>query len=411
MAKNKVRTRRLSGGLGRKGENIDGVCAIITNGIAVASTFLLGTAYKLRSIEDLEALGVNAAYDTTNKTLIHHHIDRLFARNPSAEIHLMALAQTVTLANMLDIANVNNAKKLLKDQNGRIKLLGVIRNPAADYTPTLTTGLDAEVLAAIPKAQQLVDQEAAEFRYCSIVIEGRSYNGTAANAADLRALDAEGVSVVIAADSTISGSDARYAGYAAVGDFLGMLSKAAVSQDCGEMIEEFNLVDAGNDFYTNVGLSSNAKIETMAEASLTTLDEKGYIFAERAAGLPGAWFNDTHTCTLLTSDYAYIENNRTIDKIINLARIALLPAVKSRLKADETTGLLSDASRGNLEDIAKDSIESMKTDGDISGGIDAWIDPNTDVLAGEDIEVELTTIPIPIGRKISLAVGFKNPNK
>lgn len=311
---------------------------------------------------------------------------------------------------MLDIANVNNAKKLLKDQNGRIKLLGVIRNPDGAYTPTLTTGLDAEVIAAIPKAQQLIEQEAAEFRYCSVVIEGRSYNGTAANALDLRTLDAEGVSVVIGADNTISASNARYNGYAAVGDFLGMASKAAVSQNCGELIEDFNLVDAGNDLFTNVGLSSNAKIETIDEATLNTLDGKGYIFVERASGISGAWFNDTHTCIPITSDYFSLEANRTINKAINNARVALLPKVKGRLLADEATGLLSDSSRGNLEDVAKDSIDPMKTDGDISGGIDAWIDPLTDVLAGVNIEVQLTFIPRPIGRSISVAVGFSNPN-
>lgn len=413
MARSKVTTRRLAGGLGRRLPNTDGIIGVITTGVAVSGGLQLGVIYPLNGITDLEALLVDAAYDTTNKTLIHYHISEIFRINPSAEVHLMVLAQTVTLANMVDVANTSNAKKLSKDLNGRIKLLGVIRNPATGYTPTLTSGLDADVLAAIPKAQTLIDEEAAQFRYLHIVMEGRSFNGSAASAQDLRAISgvsAPGVSVPIFADKDVSGADALYNGHAAVGTMLGLLSKAAVSQDPGELITDFNIADVGAGKFVNVGLSNNGLVGALTDASLTTLDNKGYIFAEPVPGISGIYINDSHCCVAASSDYAYIENNRTINKAIDLARVALLPVVKSRMMADETTGLLSDSSRGSLEDIAKDAIDPMLTDGDLSGGIDAWVDPNTDVLGGDDIEVQLTFIPRPIGRVIKVAVGFSNPN-
>lgn len=413
MARSKVSTRRLAGGLGRRLPNSDGIIGVVTTGVAVTSGLQLGTIYQLNGIADLEALLVDAAYDEDNSVLIHYQISEIFRINPSAEVHLLVLAQTVTLEDMVDVANTTYGKKLSKDLNGKIKLMGVIRNPASGYTPTLATGLDDDVIAAIPKAQALIDEEAAQFRYLHIVLEGRSYNGAASSALNLRAItnvEAPGVSVPIFADNDVSGADALYAGHAAVGTMLGLLSKAAVSQDCAELIEDFNIVDVAAGKFVNVGLSSGAKVGTLTDASLTTLDTKGYIFAEPVPGIAGIYLNDSHCCIGVDDDYAYIENNRTINKAIDLARIALLPVVKGRLTANEETGLLSDSSRGSLEDIAKDAIDPMKTDGDISGGIDAWVDPTTDVLGGDDIEVQLTFIPRPIGRVIKVAVGFSNPN-
>ncbi|MBI1228215.1 MAG: hypothetical protein GC192_23480 [Bacteroidetes bacterium] len=409
MARNNISITRKSGQLGRKATNLDGVIGFIGNGVAVASKLTLGVIYKCYSIDDVEALGLDATYDSDNTVLLYHHLQRLYHWNPSAEVHLMVLAQTATMADMVDIANTSNAKKLSKDSGGRVKMLCVNRNPASGYTPTLATGLDADVIAAITKAQALVEEEASENREISVFLEGRSFNGTAASALDLRTKDAEGVSVVIAADNDISGGDALYNGYAAIGDFAGMISKAAVSRTCCEPVEEFNLLDEAKGYWQNVGLSSNAKLSTFADSSLTTLDDKGFIFADPVPDLTGAWFNDTHTCVLATSDYAFIENNRTINKMIRLARKAILPYVKGRLQVDPDTGYLDPHQKSSLEDMVADSLEVMKTDGDLSGDVDCYINEQVNLLAGDTLVVEITGVPVAIGRSISLKVGFNNP--
>jgi len=409
MSRNNITTERLTGQLGRKAPNLDGVCGFIGTGVAVATKLDLGAIYKLYSIEDAAALGLDAAYDTTNNVLLFHHLERLYTGNPTAEVHLMVLAQTATIADMVDIANVNNAKKLSKDSAGRVKMIFVNRNPATGYTPTLTTGLDADVVAAIPKAQALVEEEAGEHRNISIVLEGRSFNGTAAAALDLRTLDAEGVSVVIAADPDISDNHALYAGYAAIGDFAGMITKAAVSQNCAEPIDEFNVVNAAKGHYATIGLSSNLGLNTYTNTSLNTLDTKGYIFVEGVPDLTGAWFNDTHTAVAVTVDYAYIENNRTIDKILRLSRAAIMPNLKGRLSVDEETGYLDPHQKSNLEDIVKAALEIMLTDGDVSGGIDCYINEKVNLLSGGTLVFEVSAVPKAIGRLITLKVGFNNP--
>jgi hypothetical protein len=406
MTRSAINVTRLTGRLGRRPQNLDGIIGIVTNGVATANLDL-GTVYVLNSLADLEALLVTPAYDTTNKVLVHHHVLRIYARNPSAEVHLMVLAKTVTMTQMCDKAN-NNAKKLSKDSNGRVKLIGIIRNPASDYVSVLDDGLDADVWAAIPKAQELKAEEAAAGRELSFFLEGREYNGSAASAGDLRAQSSPGVSVVIAADNDISLLESEYETYAAVGDVIGLASKAAVSQNIGELTGEFNLEDRARGFFLNPGLSNGELIKNTTDATLTTLDTKGYIFAETPASFSGVYINDTHVCDVISSDYFSIEANRTIDKMIRLVRIALLPRVKNRFLVDEETGALEATTKASLEDTANQALEVMVTDGDLSGGVETFI-PDVNLLGGDPIEIEITAIPVAIGRQIVVRVGFNNP--
>ncbi|MCO5253362.1 MAG: DUF2586 family protein [Bacteroidetes bacterium] len=407
MTRSKVTVTRMQGRLGRRAANTDGVIGLVMGGVAVSGGVQLGEVNVLHSLADLEALLVTAAYDSTNKTLVYHHIERLYGRNSQAEIHLMLVARTVTMAQMCDKAN-DYAAKISKDSNGRVKLIGAILNPTDEYTPALSGGLDADVIAAIAKAQELATEEALRGREISFVLEGREYNGTAGAADDLRTKNAPNVSVVIAADNDVSEAEAEYETYAAVGDFLGMLSKAAVSQNCGELTEAFNLQNVARGWFINPGLSNGGLLTTQTDGTLDTLDTKGFIFAETPASFAGVFFSDTHTCVAIENDYFSIEANRTIDKMKRLARVALLPRVKSRFLVDEETGELDETAKANLEDTAVGAISVMVTDGDLSGGVDAYIPP-TNLLGGDPIVIEITAVPVAIGREIKVNVGFNNP--
>jgi hypothetical protein len=411
MARPNVTIVKRNGALGRRNPSQDAICGFVTTGVAVTDKLALGTVYPLNSIRDAVALGIDAAYDTANNVLVFHPIDRFFKRNPDGTLHILVAAQTNSLTNLVDPTN-SFAKKLLSDLKGAVKFLAVSRNPASGYEATLATGLDTDVIAAVTKAQTLYDEEFGVFRYASILIEGRSFNGSASAAKDLRTMAAPNVSVTIAADPAISATHALKNGYAAVGDVLGLISKAAVSQNIGEFTSAFNLNDAGRDMFITAGLSSNLKINTYSDADLNTLDAKGYIFPHAVAGLEGFYLNDSHTASALAdNDYAYIENNRTIEKAIFLARQAFLPRVKSRIKVDPETGQLQDEDRKALEAIGIKALEGMETDGDISGGIDCFVDPAQDVLSTSLIEVEISFTPVSIARQITVSIGFVNPFK
>lgn len=402
---------KTNGNLGRRNPNTDAVFGMVMSAPAVGSTMLNGVVYPLASINDAIALGITAAYDTTNHILAYHHINRFFIRNKNATLHIITAPQTATLAAMTDIAGVY-APVLLRSMKGAVKYVGVARNPVTTYAATLAGGLDGDVLTAVDNAQAVYDSEFAQFRYAGFLIEGRSFNGTASAATDLRTLENPNVSVVIAADPAISAGHAIYHGYAALGDTLGLISLAAVSQDAGELTPAFNLQNKGLGLFLTAGLSSNLDINSYADADLDMLNDKGYIFPDVTAGVDGYYLSDSHTCSAIAdNDYAYIENNRTIEKMIFLARTAILPLVKSRLRVDPSTGLLLPQVCKSIETTGKRSLGGMVTDGDLSGGVDAYVDPNQNVLATSQLLIQISGIPVSIGRKITISIGFSNPLK
>jgi hypothetical protein len=407
--RSKITVTKSNGNLGRRTPNADMVSALVMNGVATAS-YALGDIVEFRSAADAEALGLDAAYDAANNVLVHHHIERFFLRNASGILHVMLVDQAVTLTEMVD-KDEDYLAKLLRDKAGAVVQWAVALNPVIGYVPTLVTGLDEDVVDAIPKAQELINAEFEKFRYSDGIIEGRSFNGTTAAALDLRTLEAENVSVVIASDPAIADDHAIKNGYAAVGDVLGLVSFAAVSQNIGEQSADFNLTNAAQNVFETAGLSSNKPLADYTDTDLDTLHDKGYIFADVNAGEVGFWLNDSSTCTGLDSDYAYLENNRTINKAIKQARAALNPRIKARIYVDPDTGKISATDAKSFESDVVAKLRPMKADGDISGGIDCYVDPEQNILATSEIKVEVTFVPVAIGRQIKLTIGFKNPLK
>jgi len=411
MPRPNVTINKTNGNIGRRAPNTDAVFGAVISAPAIsgAGNMQNGVVYPMVSIKDATAIGITAAYDTAHNVLVYHQINRFFTRNKNATLYCLFAPQTASLADMTDPTQAY-APALLRSQNGAIKYCFVARNPAAGYTPVLSGGLDEDVLTAVANAQALYTSEFSKYRYAGFLIEGRSFNGTAAAATSLRTLACTNVSVTIAADPAISGANAAYAGYAAVGDIAGIISLAAVSQNAGELTAAFNLQNTGLGMFTTAGLSSNLSINSYADADLDTLNDKGYIFPDVIAGEAGYYINDTHVCApIADNDYAYIENNRTIEKMIFLARTAILPRVKSRLYVDPATGQLAAKTCKAIETTGNAALKPMQTDGDLSGGIDTYVDPAQNLLSTSALNVEISAIPVPIGRQITINIGFSNP--
>lgn len=402
---NDVIISKRNGGLGRKNPTEDMVTAMIGHGVAVAGKFALGASIQLYSISDAKALGIDAAYDTTNSVQVFYHIDEFFRINPNGELWVMLLAQATAFDAMLDTANAN-ARKLLADAEGRVRQLGVFFNPAAGYTSTLTDGLDGQVFTAVTKAQLLcVYQDEINAPLDAVVIDGREYNGTAAAAKDLRTLASEKVSVCIHRDHKIlTGLKAS-----GVGTLMGTISKAKVNENIG-WVQKFNVASTLLGKYLQAGLTNGSAISSLNNTDLNTLNTKGYIFLRKIADAPGLYFNDSHTCTVISSDYAYIENNRTLDKAIRGIRKKLVPKVSGPLEVDEETGRLAPETAKSYESDADDVIGEMKSAKEVSGGY-SYCDEKQDVLSTSRVDIQINVVPYGTGRTIGASIGFSNPFK
>ncbi|MGJ1198840.1 DUF2586 family protein [Sphingobacterium spiritivorum] len=408
MSLSDVKVIKANGGLGRRTPTADGVSALLTTGVAVAGKLVLGTSYKIQNAADIEALGINKAYDTANKVLLYYTISEIIRINPNVTLWLMVAPQATVMADLVDPTKTY-AAKLLADAEYTIVQIAVSINPAEGYTPDPSGGLDSQVLTAIPKAQQLaLYADSVHAPVSAIGLEGKGFNGTITAATNLHTLESNKVSVIIAQDLS-SEAAVSHPSHAAIGTWLGCVSKAGVNENIG-WPERFPLASKVTGSFLKAGLSGGTAISSYTGEQLDQLDDKGYIFARIIPQLPGVYFNDSHTCTVLTDDYNRAELNRTMDKAIKQIRSVLLPKLQSPLLVDEETGYLQPVTIAVFTTDAENEITNMKRAGEISGG-SIYIDPAQNILTSNTLDVDVEIIPTGSAHTIRLRIGFNNPFK
>lgn len=389
-----------NGGLGRTNPSTDVVAGLVFNGIAVVGGLQLKTPYKLRSIEDAIALGINSQYDVTNSLTVYSHIATHFRLSPKSPLWIYALAQSVTYSDMVDPTDAESAIALIRHAS-EIDHLGVNYQPATPVTDfTATAG-------AVANAQALAELAFEEKKPCVIVLEGKGFDFSAA--ATLRTLNSEYVSVVVGQlqDDNLEFDDTG----AAIGAALGVLSNAKVNE-CIGWVGKFDVLSAS----TSDIKISNQSVSGILPSVLEDLDDKGYIFLKTYPGKTGYFFNDSHTATVATSDFATIENVRTVNKSVRLLYQALLPFVNSPVVINTTTGQIAAEAVANWEAVGNKAITSMFQNQEISGPDPqgptppVQINPEQDVLSTSEVQVQLSIVPTGTARTITVFVGFSNPN-
>lgn len=412
MALPQVYTYTQNGNLYAKNIQPDGVSGFIAAGVGTAN-YTVGDVISVFSAKQLATQYlIDELYDTTNGLLIYHHVSEYF-RMGGQKLWLQLVPAGTTMVAMLTPSNPNFAKKILQQANGEIIQLGVGKSGAAG---ALGAGLEADVLAAIPIAQQLADNEYSEFRPLVILLEGKGFNGTAASATDLRTLNSRNVSVVIAQDATQAALHANYGKYAAVGTVLGTIAKSQV-HECIGYVGKFNIADIKKTKFLDPSLSSGLKINTYSAADLDILHDKGYIFGRTFAAYTGVYFSNSATCTYNTDDYKFIELMRVIQKAIRTTRIALLKYLLGPLLPDADTGRLDSKQKSLFELEVRQAI-SLNMSDSITEIYDVIVDPIFDengvpypgILIDNTIRVFISIVPQGKAERIEVYIGLINPN-
>ena len=160
-----------------------GMMALGAKEVTGDDKFKLGKAYTLRKLADLEALGVTSE----NNPNLYRNVKEFYAEaGDGTELWLTGYAESETFANAFDKDNAAGAVALLKASNGKIRGLVAFKTPAEAYELTTTEGLDADVFAALPKAQQLGDWATDTLRAPIFsLVEGYGYAGDPAALKDL----------------------------------------------------------------------------------------------------------------------------------------------------------------------------------------------------------------------------------
>lgn len=392
------------------------ITLLIANGVAVASQLDLDTLYHIFSVKDAETiLGIDAAYDVSNEVVLHHHIDEFYRMaRPNTKLYVYVVSQAVTIEQMVDVAN-NHLKAAINQAQGEAFNCMVAHNPdQSTYSPVMSDGYDADLLAAIPKAQGLVDYAFEKLYPTRIVLEGKYFTPPIASVEDLRNIPdvkAYNVSVVTFQDWNHAETNAAFNNYAAVGTFTGALSRASVHENVG-WTEEFPLTDATKGKFLKAGFSNHDDVMDY-EDDWDLLDSKGAIFAIKYPNVDGFYINDDHTCapievdpeTNVVSESGQLYG-RTADKACLQVFASLISRVKSPQPVDPASGKLPVAVVLDFQQVAERRIDQNMA-GEISGR-SVIVDKNSNLLPpNNQLDMAVDVVPYGTAKVIRVKVALK----
>lgn len=340
------------------------------------------------SIEAAEKLGITndegAAWEIR---LLHYHLSEVYRLNPGISLYVGLFAKpTGSNYTFSEIKTMQNyAGGALRQvavwcghkelAAGDLTALQGIATYLQEYDRPLSIGYAPKVTAVTSMTANL-----AGAGKCNVsVIIGQAGKGVGA---DLYA-DAANTG-----KSSVSG----------VGVWLGITSKAAVHQSIASV----------ENFPTGVDLPAfgdGTLLRDLDTAIIESLDTSRFLFFVTYDGFADSYFNDSHTMDDATSDYAMIENVRTMDKAVRGIRKALLPKLGGTLYVDAETGQLASYEVEYLTTIANKPLEDMQKAGELSG-LKVEIDPNQDVLSTSELEFVITQVGVGVLRRIKCKIGF-----
>jgi hypothetical protein len=225
--------------------------------------------------------------------------------------------------------------------------------------------------------------------------------------ADLATYSNNKVSIVVGQDGAGQGNAIWYAtgkSVTTLGATLGAVSLASVSTNIG-WVAQFDMSN-GIELDT-IAFANGVKFSDASVTStlLDAIDLKRYIFLRKFPNKSGSFHNDSHTVITPSSDYAYIENNRTIDKAIRGVDEALTPSLNSPLLLN-ANGTLANSTVAFLTGQATVITDEMVRSGEASA-IGVTIDPNQNVASTSKVVVAIDIVPIGVARNIVVNIGFK----
>jgi len=292
----RVRINYANGTLGQVAAMADGCLGMMALGakeVTGDDKFKLGKAYTLRKLADLEALGVTSE----NNPNLYRNVKEFYAEaGDGTELWLTGYAESETFANAFDKDNAAGAVALLKASNGKIRGLVAFKTPAEAYELTTTEGLDADVFAALPKAQQLGDWATDTLRAPIFsLVEGYGYAGDPAALKDLTETEYNRAGVVL-------GDTAASSKNAAMGVVAGRIAASAVQRKISRVRD-----GALQPLTFYVGA------EPAELADLETINDKGYITFRTFVGKAGYFITDDNLATTPEDDYRAPTNRRGLD--------------------------------------------------------------------------------------------------
>lgn len=391
---NDIRFNRGVGGLGRPlagKDHVSGFLGFTKNDDLPAGFSTTKRVKKVFSLEEAIALGIVANSGVIEITEMYYAIKTAFEANKSVELYVAFHELTGTTTLSTDLSKIIEVQRYAQ---GEIRQIGVL-NPNIVFATAQVTAL-----------QTACNTLEAEHKPISVIYSANFQVAVLANLPDLRALSCKNVSVTIGADGGGLGlTIANTKGFhpSIVGLTIGVASLAKVNENIG-WVGRFDVSSNPNNEFDVPAFANGDLIRNTATGLIESLNTKGYIFLIKHIGTAGTYFNDSHTAVTETSDYAYLENNRTIDKAVRSCRTYLLPSLNAPLYVNPDGTLTEDTILSFRNNTAR-ALEEMQRNGEISA-FEVTINPTQNVLSTSRIAINVKVVPVGVARNIEVNIGF-----
>lgn len=186
-----------------------------------------------------------------------------------------------------------------------------------------------------------------------------------------------------------------------MGATLGNVSFVKVNESIG-FVAKVNLVTGTG--LDEVAFATGDLLKDVSTTLQDTLNDFHYIFLRKLQGISGTFNSDSFTAIAATSDFATIENNRTMDKAIRNIRANVLPNLNAPLFVNEDGTLREDTISLFKNDADKPLVDMLVAD-EISAR-QVTIDPSQNVLATSVLNIGVLIVPVGVARQIVFNIGF-----
>lgn len=340
----------------------------------------------ISSIERAEKLGITAKAVSWEMRVLHYLLESTYNMNPGISLYV-GIFKPASGANAF-----SEIKQIQNYSGGKVRQVGVW-NGAVELSDTVVNALQSVRTTLEAQNKPL------------IILYAPKVTDVTSLPTDLAKIGRNGVSVIIgqdgagvAAELYADAGNTSKASVSALGDLLGAVSRAKVHESIA-WVESFP---------TNISVPAfgdGKKYRDLDQAVIETLDSSRYIFLRTYDGLAGSFFNDNHNLDVPTSDYAYINDVRTMDKAVRGVRTNVLPKLGRPMKVDAETGKIERTTVEHLITTGNKPLEDMEKAGELSG-YKFDIDPDQNILATSRVRGVIKNVAVGVMRNLDLEIGY-----
>lgn len=188
-----------------------------------------------------------------------------------------------------------------------------------------------------------------------------------------------------------------------VGALLGTVALSKVSYSIA-WVAQFNISNGIENDVPAFGNGVLLRSSSISANVLAQLQDRCYTFLRKFVGQAGSYWNENRMAIASTSDYAYMTDNRTMQKAKRVLYAALVPALNSPVTLN-SDGTLADESVSYFTTLSEVPLVQMIRDGELSG-MSVVINTTQNILSTGLLYITVHLLEVATARNIIVNIGY-----